>query len=226
MDIQIIPIQLGFDTCYIIKSEGAIVIDGGAPKKFKNFEKALKKNAIKPEDISLIILTHGHFDHIASAKEIKEYTGAMIVMHQKEAEWLEKSMTPLPPGVTLWGKIFINILLKFMPYIKIPPAKVDIKLEDSPFDLHEYGIPGKIIHTPGHSKGSVSVLLDSGQVFVGDLAMNSLPLRFTPGLPIFAEDAEQVKISWQRLLDSGAKTVYPAHGKHFSAEIIRKNLHK
>ena len=90
--------------------------------------------------------------------------------------------------------------------------------------LAGYGIPGKIIYTPGHSVGSVSVLLDSGDAFVGDLAMNAFPLRLSPGLPIFAEDMEKVKASWRRLLGDGAKTVYPAHGKPFAAELIRKSL--
>jgi glyoxylase-like metal-dependent hydrolase (beta-lactamase superfamily II) len=56
-----------------------------------------------------------------------------------------------------------------------------------------------VIHTPGHSSGSVSVLLETGDVFVGDLAMNGLPLRLGPGLPIFAEDLQKVKESWKML---------------------------
>ena len=72
--------------------------------------------------------------------------------------------------------------------------------------------------------GSVSVLLETGDAFVGDLAMNGLPMRIGPGLPIFAEDLQKVKESWQLLLDRGAKTVYPAHGKPFSADAIRRIL--
>jgi glyoxylase-like metal-dependent hydrolase (beta-lactamase superfamily II) len=82
----------------------------------------------------------------------------------------------------------------------------------------------KVIYTPGHSSGSVSVLLDTGDVFVGDLAMNKFPLRFSPGLPIFAEDWDKVIESWKILLDQGAKTVYPAHGKPFLVDVIRKAL--
>ena len=72
----------------------------------------------------------------------------------------------------------------------------------------------------------MSILFDSGEVFVGDLAMNRLPLRLTPGLPIFAVDVEKVKESWRRLLDRGARYVYPAHGKPFPAEVMRKTLAK
>ena len=70
----------------------------------------------------------------------------------------------------------------------------------------------------------MSVLLDTGEAFVGDLAMNKFPLRFSPGLPIFAEDQAAVVESWRSLLDQGATTVYPAHGKPFPAEVIRKAI--
>jgi hydroxyacylglutathione hydrolase len=81
-----------------------------------------------------------------------------------------------------------------------------------------------VIHTPGHSWGSVSVLLDNGEAFVGDLAMNMLPMRLKPGLPIFGDDVQIVKNSWQKRLDMGAKTVYPAHGKPFPEEILYEAL--
>jgi glyoxylase-like metal-dependent hydrolase (beta-lactamase superfamily II) len=108
-----------------------------------------------------------------------------------------------------------------MPLVHFPPASVDVVLGDKGLSLAEYGIPGRIFHTPGHSLGSLSVLLDTGDAFVGDLAMNEFPLRRSPGLPIFAEDLQKVRESWRLLLNEGAKTVYASHGKPFSAEVIR-----
>jgi glyoxylase-like metal-dependent hydrolase (beta-lactamase superfamily II) len=112
----------------------------------------------------------------------------------------------------------------FMPLINVPAASVDLVLDDESFSLRDYGISGHIIHTPGHSPGSVSVLLESGEAFVGDLAMNRLPLRLVPGLPIFADDPRAVIRSWEILLERGAEIIYPAHGKPFSASIIRKAI--
>jgi len=224
MGININPIPLGFDSCYIIKDRGVIMVDGGAPKKAKDFMKGLEKVSIKPEEVKLIVLTHGHWDHIGSAKEIKEITGAKIAMHQWEKDWLEKSLKPMPPGVTLWGHVFGRIIKMFLPLVHIPGTHVDVVLSEEDFSLAEYGISGKVIYTPGHSSGSVSILLETGDVFVGDLAMNKFPLRLRPGLPIFAEDRQKLKESWKLLLDQGAKTIYPAHGEPFSADIIRKAL--
>jgi glyoxylase-like metal-dependent hydrolase (beta-lactamase superfamily II) len=186
--------------------------------------KGIENLSIKPEDIQLIVITHGHWDHIGSAKEIKEITGAKIALHRNEKDWLEKSLKPLPPAVTLWGHIFAKIMAIFVPLIHVPAADVDVVLGDEELSLADYGIPGRIIPTPGHSMGSVSVLLETGDAFVGDLAMNGFPLRIGPGLPIFAEDLQKVKKSWQLLLERGAVTVYPAHGKPFSADAIRRAL--
>ena len=224
MSLSIHPIKLGVACCYVIRAEGTILIDGGAPKQARNLIKGIETLSIKPQEIQLIVITHGHWDHIGSAKEIKEITGAKIALHRKEKDWLEKSLKPLPPAVTTWGHIFAKIMAIFVPLVHVPATEVDLVLGDEELSLADYGIPGRIIPTPGHSMGSVSVLLETGDAFVGDLAMNGLPMRIGPGLPIFAEDLQKVKRSWQLLLDKGATTVYPAHGKPFPADAIRKAL--
>ncbi|TNF46066.1 MBL fold metallo-hydrolase [bacterium] len=224
LEVKIFTVKMGFDQCYLIRSEGVIAVDAGAPGKGKSLVRGMEMAGIRPEELQLVIITHGHWDHIGSAKQIKEITGADIAMHESESHWLEDSLTPLSPGVTPWGRVLARINKKFMPLVDIPAMDVDLKLGNEEFPLNEFGIPGKVIHTPGHTNGSVSVLLDSGEAFVGDLAMNRFPLRLTPGLPIFAIDETQIKESWGNLLSRGAKTVYPAHGKPFPAEVIRKVL--
>lgn len=224
MGINIHPIVLGPDHCYIIREKGTIMVDGGAPRKAKEFAESIKKIPVRPEDVRLIVITHGHWDHIASAKEIKELTGGKIAMHYREKEWLEKSLKPMPPGVTAWGKILSKMITMYLPLVHIPATQVDVVIGDEGLALEEYGIPGRVIWTPGHSSGSVSILLETGDAFVGDMAMNKFPLSLRPGLPIFAENNDKLKESWRSLLVRGAKTVYPAHGEPFSADIIRQAL--
>jgi glyoxylase-like metal-dependent hydrolase (beta-lactamase superfamily II) len=148
-------------------------------------------------------------------------------MHKNEKHWLEESLKPMPPGVTTWGKISTKLFSwTIVPFVHIQPTEVDIVLENEEFSLEQYGISGKVVYTPGHSSGSVSILLDTGEAFVGDMAMNKFPLRFSPGMPIYAENWPVLIDSWKTLLDEGAKTVYPSHGGSFSADIIRKEIAK
>ncbi len=224
MPVNIHPIKLGAGCCYLIQGEMTIMIDAGGPRQAARFRNALATLTIDPSSIRLIVITHGHWDHVGSAREIQKMTGARIAMHHRDKDCLEKSMQVLAPAVTPWGHVFRAVMIPLLPLARFPASDVDLVVGNEGMSLVGYGIPGKIIHTPGHSMGSLSVLLDSGDAFVGDLAMNGFPLRLRPGLPIFAEDMDKVKDSWRRLLDDGAKTVYPAHGKPFAANLIRKSL--
>jgi len=225
MTVSIHPIDLGITCCYLIRDQGVIMVDAGGSGRAGSFKRALDRVPVDPEEIQLVVITHGHWDHILSAKEIKELTGAKIALHYREKDWLENpSGLPAPPGVTAWGRIIVKMSKLFVRQVEIHATEVDVVLEDQGLSLTEYGIAGRVLCTPGHSSGSVSVLLDTGDAFVGDLAMNRFPLRLSPGLPVLAEDMSSVKKSWIHLLEAGAETVYPAHGKPFPAEIIRKAL--
>ncbi len=225
MSIQIFDLKFGINHCYVIKDKNVIMIDGGSPNIKEHFKKKLTNYSINPEEISLIILTHGDFDHVGSAKDIQEITGAQLAIHQKDRMNLESGLFNWPKGVTTWGKISRSI---FFPLIKnkmnFPKVKANIVLDNNELSLKDYGIAGKVIYTPGHTLGSVSVLLDTGEAFVGCLAHNNIPFRLKPGLPIFAENIELIKESWKLLVDKGAKMIYPAHGKPFSVEIIKKYI--
>lgn len=224
MSVKIYSVPLGMDHCYLIQDKGTIMIDGGFPGSARAFKKALVNLSIKPKDIGIVILTHGHFDHIGLANYIRELTGARIAMHQADKKQLEKDRMTWPPGVTSWGKLSKWLFKPVLSLLPFELPQVDVLLDDEGLSLEQYGVSGSIIHTPGHSPGSVSVLLDTGGAFVGCMAQNSLPFCLRPRLPIYSQDIEKVKMSWQVLIARGAKTIYPGHGKSFSIDAITGSL--
>ena len=222
MNIQII--KLGITNCYLIKHESTILIDAGMPEEFNKFSKGLKVAGINPKEIKALIITHCHWDHIGCAKKIKDITGAKVMVHKYEKDILIKGDPVMPPGVTRWGKILGFFINKLSKKFSIEPTEVDIVVGEEDFPLEKFGIKGKIVFTPGHSPGSISVVLDSGDAFVGDMAMNGPPLTIGPNLPIFAEDMPALKNSWRKLIDMGVKKIYPAHGKSFPIEKLMKKV--
>ena len=201
-----------------------ILVDSGMPGEFNKFSNGLKDLNIDPKEIKAMVITHTHWDHIGCAKMIKDLTGAKVIVQKYEKEILLNGDPVIPPAVTLWGKILGALVKKMSKKFSIEPCEVDIVIGEEDYSLEEFGIKGKIVFTPGHSPGSISVLLDSGDAFVGDLAMNGLPLTIRPGLPIFAEDLDAVKNSWRKLINKGVKKIYPAHGKPFLVEKLIKKV--
>jgi len=225
MKPEIIPIPSGINTLYLIRDQSVVLFDAGWIKDAERFSDQLKKHGILPGEIRLIILSHGDFDHVGGARELKELTGAKIVIHEADRRNLEEGIFHWPRGATSWGR-FSRAALKplIMKKAKFPGVKSDIVLDDQDFSLEAYGISGKIVHTPGHTSGSVSLVLDSGDALVGCMAHNRLPFVWKPGLPIYANDPELLKKSWNRVTGMGVQTIYPAHGKPFPVTRITKYL--
>ena len=224
MKLEIFRVKLGLNSCYLIRGKDVIMIDGGMPNKLKVFKRVLSRLDINPSDIKLVVLTHSHFDHSGSALEIREFTGAKIAIHESEITYLENGGMIIPKGVNFYGKITKPWLFAIFKKISFPKFKPDILITDEPYPLKAYGIDGNIIHTPGHTVGSISVILDSGEAFVGCMAHNGFPFRLRPGLPIYAQDIEAIKKYWKILIDRGIKMIYPGHGKPFPVEVIKKSL--
>lgn len=227
MTVAIHQIPLGHTNCYLIRDEGTVLVDGGPPKSIRKFLKTLSSLAIEPPEISLILLTHCHWDHIGSAAEIKTLTGARLAIYRNGRDFMEKEglkMVP-PPATCLWWRLARATTVRLATAIvSYPRTTVDLVLGDDEFFLSDYGIDGSVLYTPGHSSDSVSLLLSTGEAFVGDLAMNGLPMRIGAGIPIFADDVGVVRESWRMLIDMGAKVFYPAHGKPFAADMLKGAL--
>jgi glyoxylase-like metal-dependent hydrolase (beta-lactamase superfamily II) len=167
-------------------------------------------NRINPKDISVVIITHNHLEHTGSISKIKELTGAPVLIHKNEDMYLSKGVTT-PVEIR---SLFPKLLMKFMKNPKIEPFHADIIIKDNDIiDLKPYGAAGKIIYTPGHTDGSISVLLDSGHAVVGDLYRAKKANKETNvKYPFIYRDLDAIRVSIRKLIDHGGKQFYNAHG--------------
>ena len=217
---KILTVRLGVAKSFLIKGdEGYLLIDAGSGKKAKRLWRFLKKHGIPPQDINLIVITHGHPDHIGSLAEIKEKTRALVIIHEKDNDLLKGKLRPMR------GKSkFANLIARNISKMPVRPptaiAEADILITED-FSLKEYGFDAKIICTPGHTLGSVSVLLDSKELFVGDFTMG-LPMRLRPGLPFIFEDRELLISSWKRLAKEDFEIIHQSHGRPFKKKRLVK----
>lgn len=219
--MEIKKITLGITNSYLLAGdEGYIMIDAGIVKQEKKFLRGINRLGIKSGDIKLIIITHAHFDHVGSLAAIKALCNdCPVLIHPREAKLLSGPVVAIPPGTNWQGKIISTIGILTRPLLKFPPVTAE-KLFDGEFDLKSYGINGKVIHTPGHTAGSLSVLLEDGKAIVGDLAVNFSPSN---PFPPFAEKPETIFSNWDLLIKAGVKKIYPAHGASFPVERLLKH---
>ena len=92
------------------------------------------------------------------------------------------------------------------------PVEPDIVIKDD-YSLEEFGVDAKVIHTPGHTAGTISLITKEGVAFMGCCAQG-LPFRLSPSSPAIAQDIDQVYSSWQRLIDEGVTEAYISHARY------------
>lgn len=209
---------------------GFLLIDAGWHGKVEKFKNGLKMLGVKPDEIKYILLTHHHHDHVAIVQELKTITNAKLIVHKNQIPYLERGVTNTV-DIKQYNRVLRLIDRFTKPFIKYnyPPITInnyDTIMSDDINDniLRNIGVEGKIVSTPGHSNDSVSILLDNGTAYVGDLAMNIKSMKRMSGmpLPIEAEDFEQVKFSIKNLIHLGANLFYPSHGEVITKEMIER----
>lgn len=221
--MKITILRLGVCNCYLIRGrQGYIMVDAGDLRQFRRFKRLINGLDIAPEDIKLIIVTHAHFDHVANLAEIKRLCQCPVLIHPHEASVIAAGQVLIPPGTNTLGHLISAMGKRIKPLLTFKACEGEI-IVDKEFELKPYGIDGTVLSTPGHTLGSLSVLLDDGRAMVGDLAMNFMGSGV---YPLFAELPLEVYSSWDLLVQRGAEIVYPAHGHSFSIERIKKSMQK
>jgi len=205
-----LPLKMGSVNCYLIETgSGFILIDTGSPNQRARLARELEKAGCGPRDLRLILLTHGDFDHTGSAAYLRERFGAKLAIHAADSMMIERGDMFLNRGkVNLLIRKLTPILFGFG---KAERCQPDIHLIDGD-DLSEYGFEARVLHLPGHSKGSIGVLAADGSLFCGDLLEN----MEKPALNSLMDDRAAGEASLEKLRGLAVATVYPGHGGPFT----------
>ena len=165
-------------------------------------------NACKPYDIQLLILTHGHIDHIQNAVYLSKKLNVPIAMNRADIELIESNMHQNLAAKTILGKIVLAASVKSFREENIPAFVPTVFLEEGDA-LEEYGISARILSVPGHTKGSIAIEVADKDVIVGDALMN----MFYPTVSMLYHDRENMLESAKKIEKLGDRTIYFGHGK-------------
>ena len=166
---------------------GKLLIDCGWPGTLPQFLKVLQRKDIALNEIKYLLVTHFHPDHAGLVQELKN-KGAQFI---------------LPECQTLFvGSFADHFKGKLFPYIEIKQDdNILLKLEESRSFLARLGLRGEILHTPGHSDDSVTLILDEGYSFTGDLHPAFMNIEDT-----------KTRASWDKIGQFKIRQIFPGHG--------------
>ncbi len=184
-------VNVGYDStnCYVLgQGQTRLLVDVGWPGTLPKLLAMLKRKDIALSDIRYLLVTHYHPDHAGLVQEVKAQ-GVKLIVLESQTLAIPTLKTHLKP-VNHYVDIRLN-------------DNLDLTFEASRKFLKTINLEGEIISTPGHSDDSVTLILDAGLAFTGDLT--------APGLGT-AEAGAQIEASWAKLRAHHVKTLYPGHG--------------
>lgn len=166
---------------------GKLLVDCGWPGTLPQFTRVLQRKDISLGEIKYLLVTHFHPDHAGLVQEIKNQ-GTKFILPECQASFV--------------GSFADHFKGKPLPYVEIKQEdNILLKVEDSRTFLARLGLSGEILHTPGHSDDSVTLILDEGYAFTGDLH------------PAFMNiEDPKTRASWDKIRQFKITRIFPGHG--------------
>jgi len=214
--VQITRIMGGRSNVFLCSVGGKhLLVDTSVPRLWSKLQKRLHQMGIMKLDY--LILTHGN------AFLIQHEFGARVVIHAHEEAFLLTGNNPIPKGTNFIVKPLVQLLGKiFLNYLRYIPCKPGFVIH-SDIQLPDFGNTVSIIHTPGHSPGSQSILIDNEIALVGDAMFGIFKGSI---FPPFACNVTQMIESWGRLLETEIIWFLPSHGSSNHRSLVQKEYLK
>lgn len=206
------PIRLRFSNAYLLIGERRpVLVDTGSRGEAQRIRAACAALGVKVSDLGLILHTHVHSDHFGNTVDLAAAAKCPISYHPADRVLAEQGHNGRLQGVGMRGRI-LSHLLGYLPFQSV---SIDLPASEGQ-RLDEFGVAATILHTPGHTPGSISVLTDDGDAIVGDLLMGGYvggalwPSR--PNFHYFADDLTLAMDSLDRVLRASCGRLFVGHG--------------
>ena len=213
----VVQVPLRWNNAYLVLGERPVLVDPGSPGDgdFERLSSALDASGLAWSDLSLVVLTHGHADHAGGAARVSDASGAPVLAGDADLALLRAGS-----GGDLHAMgIEARLIRPFVPKA-FPAVEPDLTLAAAPgrssLDLRPYGVRGTALLMPGHTEGSLVVVLDGDgrrEAIVGDLFRGGIVGgRVDPHTPhrhYFHDDAERAEAAVGALLARGVSRFLP-----------------
>ncbi len=232
--MSMIHIPLVMGTVYLVPCQnGYLQVDTGYDRDYPTYRKGLMKAGLQIEEIKYLLLTHHHDDHAGFLNELTRDTPVTIIANRMANELLMTGKNDKTRGGG-WVSPLIRTLAEIKMHfdrnwtLEFPPFALrgsDILIDGDDCEiLRTIGVAGDILYTPGHCIDHQVMLLDNGDVICGDAAANMLLFAGSHYCTVLMTDMEAAYRSWQKMLDAGARMIYPTHGKPFPATRLKEQM--
>ena len=205
MKYTITQIKGGTDNCYIVsKGADAILFDTASGKNLQQVKDECSKYNMK-----LIVLSHPHFDHAENAEELSKHYRIPVAYNEKDDNIFDDYNSQPLKSYGIVGFVVLKLSLKVLAKTKVarPENRLFVKEGDT---LKDYGFPDiKVVELPGHSMGSIGLLVSDDVILVGDALDNWIK----PGMGHLYTDIEALKMTTEKIRSYGQRTYYYGHGK-------------
>lgn len=220
---EIFRVLKGRNNCYLIPSGyGHVLVDTGVKSAYSSIKKNIETLHLVPGNIDYLILTHTHFDHCQNAAALQKEYGCKIVVGDQEADFTDQGFTPLPRGTYAFTRFLVGVGNTMKKRFEYLPFHADIRIGES-HTLIDGDIKIELISTPGHSAGSISILVDDEIAIVGDVMIHTFGDSI---FPPFADQVPETIRSWQKLLSTDCRIFLPGHRPAVSREMLERQFRK
>lgn len=190
--------------CYLVtQKDAAILVDTGV----KGFEKKILSQC-EGKQVKLIVLTHGHIDHVQNAAFLAKQLQAPIAMNEKDIPLLKDNLCREMKSRGAFGGVVRFFSVQSAKTTQLEDFKPNILLKEGD-TLEEYGIEAKVVELPGHTAGSIGLRVGADSLLVGDALMNMVK----PENTLLFEDYEETVKSAGKIEKMGDLKIYFGHGK-------------